>query len=175
MLLPNFDYNGKVINAGLVTTFSEYSIVSENRITLMPADLDFAEAALYGCAITTGFGVVRNDAEVQMGDNVVIFGAGGIGLNIIQACYLLSASRIIALDLFDIRLDLAQALGATHTINSSSMKPILLKSQIENSRSKVLMCLLTTLEILKLLNLAINWLKGTERLYWLECLMRMKI
>ena len=71
-----------------------------------------------------------------MGDNVVIFGAGGIGLNIIQACYLLSASRIIAIDLFDNRLELAQALGATHTINSSSMHPILLRSQIE----KILDC-----------------------------------
>lgn len=130
--VPNFDFHGEVINAGPVTTFSEYSIVSENRITPMPDGLTFSEAALFGCAITTGFGVVRNDAQVQMGDNVVILGAGGIGLNIIQACSLVSANSILAIDLFNDRLLLAETMGATHTINSSSMDLETLRSQIEN-------------------------------------------
>lgn len=94
-------------------------MVSENRCTRVPSDTDADAAALFGCAITTGFGVVENNAGLRMGEAVVIFGAGGIGLNIIQAAGLLSASVIIAVDLFDSRLELARHLGATHTINSS--------------------------------------------------------
>jgi Zn-dependent alcohol dehydrogenase len=77
-------------------------------------------AALFGCAVTTGFGVVENNAQVRIGESVVVFGAGGIGLNIIQASALVSAWPIIAVDLFDGRLELAKRLGATHIINSSN-------------------------------------------------------
>ena len=69
-----------------------------------------------GCAVTTGFGVVENNAKLKMGESVVVFGAGGIGLNIIQACRLVSSCPIIAVDLIESRLNLAKSMGATHTI-----------------------------------------------------------
>jgi S-(hydroxymethyl)glutathione dehydrogenase/alcohol dehydrogenase len=107
---------GKV-NAGWVTTFNEFAVVSENRVTGVPADFDPEIAALFGCAVTTGFGVVNNDARLGIGASIAIFGSGGIGLNIVQGAALAGANPIIALDRFDNRLELARALGATHAIN----------------------------------------------------------
>jgi len=107
---------GKV-NAGWVTTFNEYALVSENRVTAIPADFDPEIAALFGCAVTTGFGVVTNNAHLAIGQSIAIFGAGGIGLNIVQGAALAGGNPIIALDRFGNRLELARSLGATHTIN----------------------------------------------------------
>ncbi|WP_413744846.1 zinc-binding dehydrogenase [Synechococcus sp. MIT S9451] len=120
---PSYRWRGNVLNAGWVTTFNDHAVVSENRCTRVPANTNPDAAALFGCAITTGFGVVENNAAVRMGETVVVFGAGGIGLNIIQAASLLSASKIIAVDLFDSRLELAKRLGATHVINSRNTDP----------------------------------------------------
>ena len=86
----------------------------------MPKDSDLEVATLFGCAVTTGFGVVENNAKVRIGESVVVYGAGGIGLNIIQAASLVSAYPIIAVDVHDSRLDLAKTFGATHTINSNT-------------------------------------------------------
>lgn len=115
---PVYSWHGKKLNAGWITTFNEYAIVSENRCTPIPSDSDLEVAALFGCAVTTGFGVVENNAQVRIGESVVVFGAGGIGLNIVQAATLVSAHPIIAVDLFNSRLDLAARLGATHVLNS---------------------------------------------------------
>lgn len=115
---PAYTWKGQKVNAGWITTFNEYAIVSENRCTAIPPDCDLEVAALFGCAVTTGFGVVENNAQVRLGESVVVYGAGGIGLNIVQAAALVSAYPIIAIDLFDSRLELAKRLGATHTINS---------------------------------------------------------
>ncbi|MBI3562335.1 MAG: zinc-binding dehydrogenase [Gammaproteobacteria bacterium] len=116
---PHFTWNGRKVNAGWITTFNEYAIVSENRVTAIPVDSDLEVAALFGCAVTTGFGVVENNAKVRIGESVVVFGAGGIGLNIVQAAALVSAYPIIAIDLYDNKLELAKKMGATHVINSS--------------------------------------------------------
>ncbi len=117
---PRFTWQGRKVNAGWITTFNEYAIVSENRVTAIPADSDLEVAALFGCAVTTGFGVVENNAKVRIGESVVVFGAGGIGLNIVQAAALVSAYPIIAVDIHDNKLELAKQMGATHVINSSS-------------------------------------------------------
>ncbi|WP_435183975.1 zinc-binding dehydrogenase [Cylindrospermopsis raciborskii G7] len=116
---PTYKWQGVTVNAGWVTTFNEYAIVSENRCTPIPSDSDLQVAALFGCAVTTGFGVVENNAKVKIGESLVVFGAGGIGLNIVQAASLVSAYPIIAVDLHDNRLNLAAKMGATHLINSS--------------------------------------------------------
>jgi len=115
---PVYHWEGKRVNAGWVTTFNEYAVVSENRVTAIPADSNLEVAALFGCAVTTGFGVVQNNAKVQIGESVVVFGAGGIGLSIVQAASLVSAYPIIAVDMFDNKLQLATQMGATHIINS---------------------------------------------------------
>ena len=116
---PVYSWEGRRVNAGWVATFNEYAIVSENRVTAIPDDSDLEVASLFGCAVTTGFGVVENNAKVRIGESVVVFGAGGIGLNVIQAAALVSAYPIIAVDIHNNRLELAKKMGATHVINSS--------------------------------------------------------
>jgi S-(hydroxymethyl)glutathione dehydrogenase/alcohol dehydrogenase len=115
---PSYRWQGRKVNAGWITTFNEYAVVSENRITAIPPDSDLEVAALFGCAVTTGFGVVENNAKVRIGESVVVFGAGGVGLNIVQAAALSTAHPIVAVDLHDNRLALAKAFGATHVVNS---------------------------------------------------------
>ena len=111
------------INAGWVTTFNEYAVASENRITKIPDDFDSKSGALLGCAVTTGLGVINNNAKIKIGENVVVWGAGGVGLNIIQGAAMVSAYPIIAVDLYDRKLNLALDIGATHTINSNKANP----------------------------------------------------
>lgn len=120
---PAYGWSGKRVNAGWVTTFNEHAVVSENRLTPIPADSDLEVAALFGCAVTTGFGVVINNARLTVGESVVVFGAGGIGLSIVQAASMVSADPIIAVDLHDPKLALARMLGATHTVNASNHDP----------------------------------------------------
>ncbi|MFH0981350.1 MAG: zinc-binding dehydrogenase, partial [Planctomycetota bacterium] len=107
------------VNAGWVTTFNEYAVVSENRVTAIPSNFDIEAGALMGCAVTTAFGVIHNNAKLKRGESIAIFGAGGIGLNMVQAAVLAGAKPIIALDIHDNRLKLAAGLGATHCINSA--------------------------------------------------------
>jgi S-(hydroxymethyl)glutathione dehydrogenase/alcohol dehydrogenase len=116
---PIYHWNGIKVNAGLVTTFNQYAIVSENRLTKIDKDVDLKTAALYGCSITTGFGVIDNKAQLRLGENIVVFGAGGVGLNIIQAAVLAGANKIIAVDMYDHRLSLAKYCGATSIINTN--------------------------------------------------------
>lgn len=116
---PSYRWRGNKVNAGWIATFNEYAIVAENRLTPIPAGSDLEVASLFGCAVTTGFGVIENNAKMRLGESVVVFGAGGVGLNIVQAAALVSAFPIIAVDLYDGRLELARAMGATHLINAS--------------------------------------------------------
>lgn len=120
---PKYSLAGKTVNAGWVTTFNEYAVVSENRLTVIDPSTNMKVAALYGCAITTGFGVIDNKAKVRLGESVVVFGAGGIGLNIVQGAALAGASKIVAVDRFANRLELAARCGATHTIDGSVDDP----------------------------------------------------
>lgn len=117
-LAPVYDWNNAKLNAGWVTTFNEYAIVSENRLTRLPDDSDMQVAALYGCAVTTGFGVIQNNARIQIGESVVVYGAGGVGLNMVQAAVLAGAHPVIAIDIHEGRLALAKSFGATHLINA---------------------------------------------------------
>ena len=117
--VPSYSWRGKRLNAGWITTFNRHAVVSENRMTVIPPDSDMEVAALFGCAVTTGFGVAQNNAKVRIGESVVVFGAGGVGLNIVQAAAMSGAYPLIAVDLHDNRLALARQMGATHTINSA--------------------------------------------------------
>jgi S-(hydroxymethyl)glutathione dehydrogenase/alcohol dehydrogenase len=117
---PKYQWQGRKVNAGLVTTFNRHAVLSENRLTPIPADSDLQAAALYGCAVTTGFGTVDNVARVLLGEAVVVFGAGGIGLNIVQGAALAGARTIVAVDRFDNRLKLAAQCGATHMLNGDN-------------------------------------------------------
>ena len=105
------------INSGWVTTFSEYSVISENRCTRIPADFDAEAGALFGCAATTAMGVLNNNARLGIGESIVIIGTGGVGLNLVQFAAMVGAHPIIGVDLHDHKLELARKMGATHTIN----------------------------------------------------------
>ena len=114
-----YKWGTRTVNSGWVTTFSEYTVVSENRSTPVGPSVPFEIAALMGCAVTTGLGLINNDARVKIGQSVAVLGAGGVGLNVIQGAALVSAFPIIAIDLYDHKLEMARQFGATHVINSA--------------------------------------------------------
>lgn len=118
---PIYHWRGQKLNAGWVTTFNDYAVVSENRMTVLPSDSDLKVAPLFGCAITTAAGVINNDAKVKIGESVVVFGVGGVGLNVVQFAALVGANPVVAVDILDNKLDMAARLGATHCINSAGM------------------------------------------------------
>jgi len=82
-----YDWNGTKVNSGPMTCFSTETIVSENRLTRMPAGIDPRVAPLYGCAFTTAYGVVVNDAKIKPGDRVIVFGFGGVGMAVAEMAY----------------------------------------------------------------------------------------
>lgn len=111
--------DGRQINAGAITTFQKYAVISENRLTVVPFDTDYEICALMADTITTGIGVISNDAKVKIGESVVVIGCGGIGLGVVLGARLAGANPIIAVDLHDHKLEKALAHGATHAINSN--------------------------------------------------------
>ena len=119
---PSYRRNSETVNAGRVTTFNRHAVVSENRVTAIPKDFDLRTAPLFGCAITTGLGIVTHDAKLQLGESIVVFGAGGIGLNVIQGAAMISAHPVVAVDVVDSKLDAALEFGATDAIDGSNSK-----------------------------------------------------
>jgi Zn-dependent alcohol dehydrogenase len=114
---PSYVYRGKTIKSGKVTTFSEYSIVSENRITPVPHDTPNELCALLGCGLSTALGTINNEAEVRFGESVMIIGAGGLGLNLVRAATLSSAYPIVSVDIYDSKKDSVESLGSHLFIN----------------------------------------------------------
>ena len=100
--------------------FAEYTVVPEHGAIKIDPDVPLDNVALIGCCVTTGVGAVFNTAKVEPGSSVAVFGCGGVGLSIVQGATISGAQPVIALDLWDERLDLARELGATHTINAST-------------------------------------------------------
>ncbi|MCG3773860.1 MAG: NDMA-dependent alcohol dehydrogenase [Nitrospira sp.] len=114
---PTYAYKGKTIRSGKVTTFSEQSIVSENRLTTVPQDTPEELGALLGCSLSTALSTISIEANVKMGESVMIIGAGGLGANLIRTAGLVSAFPIISVDVHDHKRELAESLGATLYIN----------------------------------------------------------
>jgi len=118
----SYTYKNEKINSGNVTTFNEYSIVSENRIVKLPKGIPMDVGVLFGCAIPTGAGIVMNEVVPKENSAIAIFGLGGIGLSALMATKLFNCKTIIAIDIEDSKLNLAKEFGATHIINSSKEK-----------------------------------------------------
>ena len=116
--------DGSIVNSGAISTFMSKAVISENRLVKIPSEMPLREAALLGCAIPTGAGIVLNNLKVQSGNSVVIFGVGGIGLSAVMAASLMEATPVIAVDVFDYKLKLARDIGATHLINASQEEPL---------------------------------------------------
>lgn len=98
-------------------SFAEYAVVHESSVVPVSPDVPLDLAALIGCSVTTGIGAVLNTARVPAGSTVVVVGCGGVGLNIIQGARLVSATRIIAVDVSPEKLELAQRCGATDLVD----------------------------------------------------------
>jgi S-(hydroxymethyl)glutathione dehydrogenase/alcohol dehydrogenase len=110
-----YSWKGQPINSGPMTCFSTETIVSENRLTLLPEGIDEKVAPLYGCAFTTAYGVIVNDAKVKPGDSVLIYGVGGVGMPMVTMAKAAGASVVGVVDPVSWKVEMAFQYGAIST------------------------------------------------------------
>ena len=117
--------NGEKVNHFLtVASFAEYAVVPESGAVVIPKEMPLDRAALISCAVLTGYGAVHNTAKVTPGSRVAIFGCGGVGLNAVQGARIAGASRIVAVDVSEEKLELARKFGATDVVNAKTTDPV---------------------------------------------------
>ena len=104
------------------STFSNFSVMPEIAVAKIREDAPFDKVCYIGCGVTTGLGAVMNTAKVQPGDNVVIFGLGGIGLNVVQGARIAGADMIVGVDLNAGKKELAEKFGMTHFVNPAELE-----------------------------------------------------
>ncbi len=113
-----FSLNGKpVLHYMGTSTFSNFTVLPEIALAKIRKDAPFDKVCYIGCGVTTGVGAVINTAKVEAGSNVVVFGLGGIGLNVIQGARLANANMIVGVDINDSKKALAEKFGMTHFVN----------------------------------------------------------
>lgn len=118
-----FSYKGKPIYHYMgCSTFSNYTVMPEIAVAKIRKDAPFDKVCYIGCGVTTGLGAVTHTAKVEPGANVVVFGLGGIGLNVIQGARIAGADKIIGVDLNPAREALARKFGLTHFVNPKDIK-----------------------------------------------------
>ena len=118
-----FSLGGEKIHHYMGTsTFAEYTVLPEIAVAKIREDAPFDKACYIGCGVTTGVGAVINSAKVEPGSKVVVFGLGGIGLNVIQGARLAGASMIVGVDLNPARREMAERFGMTHFVNSDEVE-----------------------------------------------------
>lgn len=110
--------DGSIVNSGAISTFMAKTVVAENRLVKIPEEMPLREAALLGCAIPTGAGIVINTLNIAAGKSIAIFGMGGIGLSALLAAKVKGASKIIAIDISGDKLKQSTLLGATDVLNA---------------------------------------------------------
>lgn len=103
-----------------VACFAEHAVIAEEQLLVVDHSIPLDRAALVGCSVTTGIGAVTNTARVEPGATVAVIGCGGVGLSVIQGAHLAGAARIIAIDLFDEKLEKATSMGATDAVNPAA-------------------------------------------------------
>ena len=108
---PKYHLGEKIISSGKCTTLSEFSIVSENRLTKVPYDTPTVLAAMLGCSLTTALGIIDNECNLKFGESVAVIGCGGVGLNLIQAAKMKSAYPVYGVDINDKMFDLTHQIG----------------------------------------------------------------
>ena len=113
-----YQWEGRAVNAGGITTFARHSVISENRLAVIPEGLSMRHAALIGCAVATGAGAVFNAAQSRPGESLAVFGIGGVGLCAVAAAEIAGNVPIIAVDVVPEKLDLARKLGATEVVQA---------------------------------------------------------
>lgn len=110
---PKYLSSGKSYSGGKVTTLSEMSVVSENRLTVVPSDTNPEIAALLGCSVSTALAFIEKESELMFGEAVLVIGCGGLGLNLIAAARLRGAGVIVGLDLKESKRELVLNQGAS--------------------------------------------------------------
>ncbi len=116
--------DGSLVNSGAISTFLTKAVISENRLVKVQDNMPLQEAALLGCAIPTGAGIIMNTAKVSTENTIAVFGVGGIGISSLLTAKIMGATKIIAIDIFDHKLKQAVDLGATHIINARKQNVI---------------------------------------------------
>jgi S-(hydroxymethyl)glutathione dehydrogenase/alcohol dehydrogenase len=118
-----FSLRGKLLHHYMgCSTFANYTVLPEIAVAKIRADAPFDKVCYIGCGVTTGIGAVINTAKVEPGANVVVFGLGGIGLNVVQGARLAGADRIVGVDLNPAREALARKFGMTHFVNPGDVR-----------------------------------------------------
>jgi len=122
---PKYTWDGKPVGqfAGLAA-YAEQMLVHENAVVKIREDMPLDRAALIGCGVTTGVGAALNTAQVEPGSSVAVFGAGGVGISVIQGARIAGARMIIAVDTVEAKLAWAKEMGATHVVDASSHDPV---------------------------------------------------
>jgi len=127
-----FSKNGRPIHHYMGTsTFANYTVLPEIALAKIREDAPFDKVCYIGCGVTTGIGAVINTAKVEAGANVVVFGLGGIGLNVIQGCRMVGANKIIGVDINPSKKALAEKLGLTHFVNPKEVEGDLVAHLVE--------------------------------------------
>jgi len=119
VLGASYQWEGRKVNSGAISTFMEKAVIAESRVIPIPDTIPFREASLLGCAIPTGAGVVLNDMQLKAGQSVAVFGIGGIGLSALIAARSLNAYPIIAVDVVQEKLERSKRAGATHALHAN--------------------------------------------------------
>jgi S-(hydroxymethyl)glutathione dehydrogenase/alcohol dehydrogenase len=112
---------GRIYQFANTSVFTDRTVVSETQAVVIPREVPFDVACLLGCAIVTGVGAVLNRAKVDVGDTVLVIGAGGIGQSVIQGARLAGAGRIVTVDTNSAKEDIARTLGTTDFIDASTL------------------------------------------------------
>ena len=119
---PKYNWKGRLVNAGTITTFNSYSIVSENKLSKLKKNLiNEKEIVLLGCTASTAIGAVDKLAKLKKGQTIAVSGCGAVGLSIIKTSKIYGAKNIIAIDIDEKKLRLAKKFGANYCINSKKV------------------------------------------------------
>lgn len=113
------------------STFANYTVLPEIAVAKIREDAPFEKVCYIGCGVTTGIGAVVNTAKVEPGANVVVFGLGGIGLNVIQGCRMVGADMIVGIDLNPDKRKIAEKFGMTHFVNPKEIDGDLVSHLVE--------------------------------------------
>ena len=122
---PRVSQNGKPFRQfANIASYAEHMLLHENSLVRIDPDLPLDRAALVGCGVLTGVGAALRTSGLQAGQTAAVYGCGGVGLSIIQGARIGGARQIIAVDMFDSKLEMAQAVGATHLVNTTQDDPV---------------------------------------------------
>lgn len=154
---PSYMMGDRKLSGGKVNTIAEYAVVSENRMTPVPSDIDDEFCALMGCGISTSFSVVNKEADVKFGESVLVIGCGGVGLGCISASRMLHASPVIGVDINKEKYQLVKKNGADHFFDAEGSIEYLKEKNIKID------CIIDTVGNLDLVSRFLSFLSDQGR------------